>query len=65
MVRSGSLAPRFVNNDCVTAEVVCSTAARLTRSSLGLGLHGERMCERRLKGNGGTAAPPLCPLGRP
>ena len=52
MVCSGSLIPRFVNNDCVTAEIVYSTAHLVTRylpgHTVGSGTRGKRPCCVRL-----------------
>ena len=51
-VCSGSLIPRFVNNDCVTAEIVYSTAHLVTRylpgHTVGSGTRGKRPCCVRL-----------------
>ena len=43
MVFSGSLTSRFVSNDYVTAERICSTAHRVTGYSLGQGLCAVRI----------------------
>ena len=48
MAPCGSLAPWFVNDDCGTAEMICSTACVRHKSSLGHRL----LCDARL-------APPI------
>ena len=52
---SGSLAPHFVNNDCVTAEIICSTAHALGHELL----RAEGMCELHLE-RGRVTAPQGC-----
>ena len=66
VVCSGSLTPRFVNKDCVTAEITYSAVHVLPRSPLGQGL----LCavavrELHLKGGGLPTAPWRGPWGQP
>ena len=65
MAWSGCLAPPFVNNHCVTAEIIYSTVhVRVRRHSLQL-LCAVRIWELHLESGGITAASQLCPLGQP
>ena len=62
---SGSLAPRFVNNDHLTAETICSTAHARLKGSLGHRLFSA-MCIYELHEESGSviAVSWLCLLGQ-
>ena len=62
MVCSGSLTPRFVNNDYVKAEITHSTAPVCHEV---LACSRATLCCRDIKSGGITAASWLCPLGQP
>ena len=66
MVRSGSLTPRFVNNDCVATEIVYSTAhAGYKVLSLGHRMFcALQIFDLHLERGGITAASQLSPLGQ-
>ena len=65
MVCSGSLAPCFVNDDCVTAEITYRPAPAVMRYSLGRGLLLFWYMSSTQNSGGITAASWLCPLGQP
>ena len=60
-----ALAPRFVNNDYVTVEIICSLHLHVMKYSLGQGVCSMHICELHLETGHLTTGAQLCLLGQP